>query len=50
MLFATWLFCSRKLAPSYISTYLAAMRSLHIDLGFPDPMWGADRLTGVLIA
>ena len=48
MLFATWLFRTRKLAPSSISTYLAAVRSLHIDLGFPDPMRGADRLTRLL--
>ena len=48
MLFATWLFETRGLAPSSITTYLASVRSLHIDFGFPDPLRGADRLARLL--
>lgn len=44
MLFPTWLFFSRGLAPSSITTYLSAVRSLHLLYGFPDPLRGSDRL------
>ena len=48
MLFATWLFFSRGLAPSSITTYLASVRSLHVQYGFADPMRGTDRLARLL--
>ena len=44
MLFATWLVSARRLAPSSVSVYLAAVRSLNIDRGFPDPMVSTPRL------
>lgn len=44
MLFATWLVSARHLAPSSVSVYLAAVRSLNIDRGFPDPMVSTPRL------
>ena len=48
MLFATWLDHTRKLAPSSVSSYIAAVRSWHIDLGAPDPTSGATRLARFL--
>ena len=48
MLFATWLAQTRKLAPSSVSSYIAAIRSWHIDLGAPDPTSGATRLARLL--
>ena len=48
MLFATWLFYTKGLAPSSISTYIAAVRSFHIDMGAPDPTLGATRLARLL--
>jgi hypothetical protein len=48
MLFATWLAQSRNLAPSSVSSYVAAVRSWHIDLGAPDPTRGANRLARLL--
>ena len=46
MLFATWLVSARHLAPSSLSVYLAAVRSLtqQFDRGFPDPMVSTSRL------
>ncbi len=46
MLFVSWLACS--LSPSTVTVYLAAVRSLHIDFGFPDPTHEAHRLRRVL--
>jgi hypothetical protein len=48
MLFATWLFNTNGLAQSSITTYIAAVRSLHIDLGDLDPTQGASRLARLL--
>ena len=48
MLFATWLAQTRKLAPSSVSSYIAAIRSWHIDLGAPDSTSGATRLARLL--
>jgi hypothetical protein len=48
MLFATWLAQTRNLAPSSVSSYIAAVRSWHIDLGAPDPTRGATRLARLL--
>ena len=48
MLFATWLAQTRKLAPSSVSSYIAAIRSWHVDLGAPDPTSGATRLARLL--
>ena len=48
MLFATWLSRSRNLAPSTVTTYVASVRSLHIDLGLPDPTRDAPRLARLL--
>ena len=48
MLFATWLAQTRKLAPSSVSSYIAAIRSSHIDLSVPDPTSGATRLARLL--
>jgi hypothetical protein len=48
MLFATWLYYNNGLAPSSITTYIAAVRSLHIDLGAVDPTRGASRLARLL--
>ena len=48
MLFATWLAQTRKLAPSSVSSYFAAIRSWHVDLGAPDPTSGATRLARLL--
>ena len=44
MFFATWLSCYRKLSPPTVTSYLSAVRSLHVDLGLPDPMLGSHRL------
>jgi hypothetical protein len=48
MLFATWPLYTKGLAPSSISTYIAAVRSFHIDMGAPDPTLGATRLARLL--
>jgi hypothetical protein len=48
MLFATWLFNTNGLAQSSITTYIAAVRSLHIDLGDLDQTQGASRLARLL--
>ena len=40
----TWLVSARRLAPSSISVYHSAVRSLHIDHGFADPMLDTPRL------
>lgn len=40
--------CDTWLAPSSIVTYLASVRSLHIDLGCSDPMLGTPRLTRLI--
>ena len=48
MLFATYLFNSKGLALASITTYIAAVRSLHVDLGVPDPTAGATRLARLL--
>ncbi|CAB3988529.1 Retrovirus-related Pol poly from transposon 412 [Paramuricea clavata] len=48
MLFATWLAQTRNLALSSVSSYIAAVRSWHIDLGAPDPTRGATRLARLL--
>ncbi len=37
-----------ELAPSSVSSYIAAVRSWHIDLGAPDPTRGATRLARLL--
>ena len=37
MLFATWFAQTGNLAPSSVSSYIAAVRSWHIDHGAPDP-------------
>ena len=50
MLFVTWLSQDKGLAPSFISTYLASIRSLHVDFGLPDPTNGALRLRRILRA
>jgi hypothetical protein len=39
---------TKGLAPSSISTYIAAVRSFHIDMGAPDPTLGATRLARLL--
>ncbi len=44
MLFTTWLAQTLNLAPSFVSSYIAAVCSWHIDLGAPDPTYGAARL------
>ena len=44
MLFVTWLALFRGLSPASISTYTAAVRSLHLDVGLPDLTAGAKRL------
>lgn len=44
MLFVTWLSRYRHLAPASIATYIAAVRSWHIDAGLPDPTAEAKRL------
>ena len=44
MFFSNWLFFSRGLAPSSITTYLSAVRSLHLLHGCSDPLRGSDRL------
>ena len=36
MLFITWLYSVRHLSPATVSVYLASVRSLHVDRGFPD--------------
>ena len=48
MLFASWLAQVEHLSPATISVYLSAVRSSHIDLGFPDPMANCLRLPRVL--
>ena len=48
MLFITWLRLHQNLAPTTIASYVAAVRSLHIDLGVPDPTRGADCLARLL--
>lgn len=48
MLFATWLSQTKGLAPASIVTYLAAVRSLHIDLGFHDPTRDTPRLSRLI--
>ena len=48
MLFATYLFNFKGLAPASITTYIAAVRSFRIDLGVPDPTAGATRLARLL--
>ena len=48
MLFASWLAQIENLSPATISVYLSAVRSSHIDLGFPDPMANCLRLPRVL--
>ena len=48
MLFATWLSQHRKLSPSTVSSYLAAVRSLHVDLGVAYPTLGTPRLHRLL--
>lgn len=37
MLFVTWLVQVEHLSPASVSVYLSAVRSSHIELGFPDP-------------
>ena len=48
MLFVTWLAQFKLLAPSSITTYVSAVRSLHIDAGLLDPTAGALRLRRLL--
>ena len=42
MMFASWL--ARSLPPATVRIYIAAVRSLHIDLGFTHPTLDAPRL------
>jgi hypothetical protein len=46
MMFASWL--ARSLSPATVRIYIAAVRSLHIDLGFTDPTLNAPRLRRVI--
>ena len=46
MMFVSWL--AQSVAPPTIAVYLAAVRSLHIDAGLPDPTADAPRLRRVL--
>ena len=48
MLFITWLYSVRHLSPATVSVYLASVRSLHVDRGFPDPVKDTPRLHRVL--
>ena len=48
MLFITWLHSVRHLSPATVSVYLASVRSLHVDHGFPDPLKDTMRLHRVL--
>ena len=48
MLFITWLHSVRHLSPATVSVYLASVRSLHVDRGFPDPLNDTPRLHRVL--
>jgi hypothetical protein len=42
MMFASWL--ARSLSPATVRIYIAAVRSLHIDLGFTDPTLNANTI------
>ena len=46
MLFVSWL--AQSLSPASVVVYLASVRSLHIDQGFPDPTLHTPRLRRVL--
>ena len=46
MMFASWL--ARSLPPATVRIYIAAVRSLHIDLGFTHPTLDAPRLRRVI--
>ena len=46
MMFASWL--ARSLSPATVRIYIAAVRSLQIDLGFSDPTLSAPRLRRVI--
>jgi hypothetical protein len=46
MMFASWL--ARSLPPATVRIYIAAVRSLHIYLGFPHPTLDAPRLRRVI--
>jgi hypothetical protein len=46
MMFPSWL--ARSLSPATVRIYIAAVRSLHIDLGFTDPTLNAPRLRRVI--
>ena len=46
MLFVSWL--AQSVSPSTMAVYLASARSLHIDVGFPDPTIQAIRLRAVI--
>ena len=48
MLFATLLSQFRRLAPPSVSSYMAAVRCWHINLGAPDPSRGTPRLVRLL--
>ena len=48
MLFSTWLFFTRGLAPSSVTTYLSAVHSLQLVYGFSDPLRGSDLLAPLL--
>ena len=41
-MFASWL--ARSLSPATVRIYIAAVRSLHIDLGFTDPTLNANTI------
>ena len=48
MLCAAWLAQRQKLSSSTVTSYLAAVRSLHVALGLPDPTLGSHRLHRLL--